>query len=386
MSGHADADVDAGLPHREPWCAFFATCAAGTELALKEELREIGLRRVRADRGGVRFEGPIADGFRACLHSRIASRVLLSIARFPAPDPEALYDGVHAIAWERWLSPRHTLAVRAACRASRLHHTSYVAQKTKDAVVDRLRVVSGARPDVDKRDPDVAIFVHLARNEAGVYLDVSGGSLHRRGWRTAVGEAPLKETLAAALLRLSRWDRARPLVDPTCGSGTLPIEADLWARSAAPGLMRERFGIERWASHDEAERRLFRALREQARDREQPDGPPVFGWDVDPRAVAIAQANARRAGSRARFRRGALGNLAPTDPPAHLIANFPYGVRLGRAGVWQELAKALPRLRGSRLSLLLHDAPPPRILPAPHALHRLFNGALECHLAIWDLR
>ncbi|MDQ3037343.1 MAG: THUMP domain-containing protein, partial [Myxococcota bacterium] len=238
----------------EPWSAFFVTCAAGTELALKDELRELRFRKVRADRGGVRFEGPWADGFRACLTSRIAIRVLAPIARFPAKDGDALYDGVRAIEWERWLSARHTLAVSAVSKASALTHTNFVAQRTKDAIVDRLRDLSGARPSVDRQDPDLAIFVHLAKDEAAVHLDLGGDSLHRRGWRTAIGEAPLKETLAAAMLRIAGWDREGPMIDPTCGSGTIAIEADLWARRVAPGLMRERFGIERWASHDERER------------------------------------------------------------------------------------------------------------------------------------
>jgi putative N6-adenine-specific DNA methylase len=352
---------------------------------LAEELTEIGLRGVRADRGGVRFEGPIEDGFRACLHSRIALRILYPIARFPAPDPDALYGGVHTIPWENWISRRHTLAVRAVSKNSALRHTAYIAQKTKDAIVDRIRAREGDRPDVDKRDPDVVVFLHLADDAATVQLDLSGGSLHRRGWRRTIGRAPLKETLAAAVLRLAGWDRHRPLVDPMCGSGTLPIEADLWARSVAPGLMRERFGIERWVSHDDAERRRFRELREEARSAERAKGPVVLGSDRDPHAIAAARANARRAGSRARFRHASMHELGPTDPPAHVVANVPYGRRCDEGAIWSELAEVLPRLRGVRLSLLLHAPPPPRVLPRPSTIHRLWNGPIECRLMSWDL-
>jgi 23S rRNA (guanine2445-N2)-methyltransferase / 23S rRNA (guanine2069-N7)-methyltransferase len=368
------------------WESFFATCAKGTELVLKEELRELGLRRVRADRGGVRFEGPLTDAFRACLHSRIAVRVLWPIARFSAPDSDALYEGVRAFAWEQVVTPRHTLAVSAISKNSALGHTAFVAQRTKDAIVDRLRGLGGERPSVDKHDPDLGIFVHLAKDEAGVHLDLGGQSLHRRGWRSAIGEAPLKETLAAAILRASGWDRERPLLDPMCGSGTIAIEADLWARRIAPNLARERFGFERWASHDERQRDAMKLLREQARDEELRDGPTVFGSDRDPHAIATAEGNARRAGSRVRWTRMALRDRAGTTPPGHIVSNPPYGIRLTDVdAMWRELAEALPRLAGHRLSLLLQAPPPPGLLPPPATLHAVWNGAIECRLADWDL-
>lgn len=363
---------------------YFATCAAGTELALKQELRELGMHRVRADRGGVRFEGSSRDALRACLGSRIAVRILQPVARIAAPDGDALYEGVRAIEWERWITPRHTLAVSAVSRQSALRHTGFVAQRTKDGVVDRVREREGSRPSVDRRDPDVAIFVHLVRDVASVLLDVSGGSLHRRGWRTAVGPAPLKETLAAAVLRLAGWDRARPLVDPACGSGTIPIEADLWARDVAPGLGRSRFGLERWASHDEQARRAFAELRDMARRAARNQGPFVLGTDVDARAIEVARANARRAASHARLRRAPLRDLAPPRG-ALVLANVPYGRRLHEGDVWRDLEQALPRLVGCRLGLLFERPPPRGLLPHPVATHGLWNGKLPCRLAVWEL-
>jgi putative N6-adenine-specific DNA methylase len=363
--------------------SFFATCAAGTELVLKDELRELRMHKVRADRGGVRFEGTIEHAFRACLSSRIAVRVLLPVARFEARDAAALYDGARAIEWETWLTPGHTLAVSSVSKGSALTHTAFVAQKTKDAIVDRLRDLHGERPDVDREDPDVAVFVHLAKDEASVHLDVSGESLHRRGWRTAIGEAPLKETLAAAMLRLAEWDRASPLTDPACGSGTIAIEADLWARRVAPGLGRDRFGVERWASHSDAERALFRDVREAARAAELRDGPPILGTDSDGKAIATAEGNARRAGSRARFRKARLRDL---EPAPSIVSNFPFGARLEPGEIWSDLAAALPRLGGSRLSLLLRDPPPRGLLPRPIASHRLWNGAIECRLVSYAIR
>jgi putative N6-adenine-specific DNA methylase len=240
---------------------FFATAAKGTEPALRDELRELRLPRVRADRGGVHFEGALEDAARACLWSRVALRVLLEAHTFDAPSGDALYEGVRSIDWTAWLTARTTLAVRATCRSSTLTHSQFVAQRTKDAVVDQLRDRLGARPSVDKEDPDVLLAVHVARDRATLYLDVGGASLHKRGWRARSGEAPLRETLAAAVVRLSGWDRESTLVDPMCGAGTIAIEAAAWAGRVAPGLGRAQFGVERWARHDSPMRAIMARLR-----------------------------------------------------------------------------------------------------------------------------
>jgi putative N6-adenine-specific DNA methylase len=367
---------------------FFATAAKGTEGALRDELRERRFRKVRADRGGVHFEGPHDEGFRACLELRIAVRVLRLLATFDAPDGEALYEGVREIDWGEWLSPRHTLAVRAASKTSALTHTQFIAQKTKDAVVDQLRDRLGARPSVDLDDPDVLLFVHLARDVASVYVDLSGESLHRRGWRTHIEEAPLKETLAAAILRLSGWDRVAPLVDPMCGSGTIPIEAWLWSRDVAPGILRERFGFERWACHDASAARAVASLREEARARMKREGPPILGSDVSEAALVTARKNARAAGAHVRFERQSVRDVRPTDPPGFLVFNPPYGERLpGAPELYQEMAEALRRLRGHTASIL---AGTPEIAHAmrmrPVKELQVFNGPIECRLLTYALR
>src|SRR6266542_4203007 len=214
---------------------FFATCAKGTEGALRRELVALGLRHVRGDRGGVSFEGPLEAGMRACLHARTAMRILLELARFPAPTQEALYEGTRAIAWEEWLTARTTLAVEASVTSSAITHSGYAALKVKDAIVDRLRDKLGARPDVDPKDPDFAVVLHLARGEAAISLDLAGEPLHRRGYRAQTTIAPLKETLAAAVLALGGADPELPFVDPMAGSGTLAIEHALRARRACRG-------------------------------------------------------------------------------------------------------------------------------------------------------
>jgi 23S rRNA G2445 N2-methylase RlmL len=364
---------------------FFATAAKGTEPALRDELRELGLRGVRADRGGVHFEGTVGDAARACLWSRVAIRVLLEVARFEARGADALYAGVRAVAFDRWMTPKTTLAVRATCRSSRLTHSQFVAQKTKDAIVDGLRDRFGARPDVALDDPDVGIAVHLAKDQATVYLDVGGSSLHERGWRPRSGEAPLRETLAAAVLRLSGWDREQPLCDPMCGSGTIAIEAAQWARRIAPGLGRARFGFERWASHDEGEREGMRSLREDALAAVRPDGPLVRASDVDPRAVERTRGNAREAGVDLVLARRDVRDLEPLDPPGFVVTNPPYGERLtSDAGLQEAMTRSLRGLRGHTVALLTADPGLARAMRRdPDRWWILYNGPLECRLLVY---
>src|SRR3990172_9269456 len=189
---------------------FFATCAKGTEGALRRELSALKLRHVRGGQGGVAFEGGLEAAMRACLHARVAMRVVLELASFPADDADALYEGVRAVDWTPWLTARTTLAVEATVRDSGITHSGFAALKVKDAVVDALRDKLGARPDVDPKDPDVRIVLHLARDPAALGLDLAGEPLHKRGYRSGATPAPLKETLAASVLALGRGDLERP--------------------------------------------------------------------------------------------------------------------------------------------------------------------------------
>lgn len=368
--------------------ALFATAAKGTEPALRDELRELRFRGVRADRGGVHFRGSLAEALRAALSLRCAVRVLVELAQFPAASGDALYEGVRALEWSRFLSPRHTLAVRAACRSSALTHTQFVAQRTKDAIVDPMRERLGARPSVDRDDPDVLVFVHVVKDLATVYLDVGGASLHQRGWRAEAREAPLKETLAASILRLSGWDRACPLVDPMCGSGTIAIEAWLWSRDVAPGLARPRLGAERWASFGDAERRALRELREELRARARTDGPAIIASDIDPDAVATARDNAQKAGARIRVERRSVADLAPLDPPGFVVTNPPYGERLeGTRALYAAMGAGFRRLHGHTIVVLTGTPEIPRAIPMrPDHSHAVWNGDIECRLLRYSVR
>jgi putative N6-adenine-specific DNA methylase len=364
---------------------FFASAAKGTEPALRDELRELRFRGVRADRGGVHFEGAWEEGYRACLWSRIAQRVLAPLARFDAASERDLYDGVRSLDFSYAIDSRRTLAVSAACRSSGLTHTHYVSQLTKDAIVDRIRDRTGGRPDVDRRDPDVHIFVHLVRDVATIYLDLAGEPLHRRGYRDAQAEAPLRETLAAAVIRYSGWDRRSPFVDPLCGSGTLLIEAALLARAVAPGLARRRFGFERWAAFGPAESARLNELRVTAREAVRSESPPLVGSDASAQAIEGTRASARRAAVELNLRVASLDALRLPSGPGTLVTNPPYGRRLERgAGLERELSRLIDAHPEWNAALLLSaDDSRTRTHRRPTQVRPVFNGDIECDLRIY---
>jgi putative N6-adenine-specific DNA methylase len=366
---------------------FFATAAKGTEPALRDELRELRFEDVRADRGGVHFEGEASEGWRACLWSRIAIRVLEPISSFSAANEQTYYEAVHGVDLESVLTPKHTLVVSSACRSSRITHTEYLNQLTKDAIVDRIRDRHGARPSVDKQNADVRFFVHLVKDEATLYLDLAGEPLHRRGYRAESAEAPLKESLAAAVVRYSGWDRESPFVDPMCGSGTLAVEAALWAKNVAPGLTRSRFGFERWASFDAGARTRMNELREAARASIRDAVPPVLGRDASERALKLARTAARNAHVDVSFE---VGPLSGFEHPAAgaIVSNPPYGKRLERAlDLPRDLARLVDRHPASFVALLMAaEQPIARTRRKPEAPREVFNGNIECVVRVWGPR
>jgi 23S rRNA (guanine2445-N2)-methyltransferase len=367
---------------------FFATAAWGTEPALRDELRELRMRAVKCDRGGVHFQGDWQHAFKACLHSRIALRVFLPLAEFEASSEQKLYDGVREISWQDHLTTKHTLAVTAFCRSSALTHTNYVAQKTKDAIVDQQRDKYGERSSVDRRDPDVDIFVHLKKDVATVYLDLAGESLHRRGYRKQTIEAPLKESLAASILRLSGWDRKRPFCDPMCGSGTIAIEAALWSRGVAPGLSRDSFGFERWPTHDKTAQETMAELRQQARDQVSSDGPRVMASDIDEQALTAAKANAKAARAKIDFNRKSVMKIEPLSPAGMIVTNPPFGQRLeADRDFYSDLGAAIRKLKQHRVAILLSQRHLERALKLKaEKFQLLFNGDIQCRLVMFEIK
>jgi putative N6-adenine-specific DNA methylase len=345
-------------------------------------------------------------GMAVCLHARVAVRVLLELGRFRAADAAGLYAGARAVPWRDWLTARSTLAVAAEVQGTpALRHSGFAALKVKDAVVDALRDALGARPDVAPRDPDVAIRLHLADGEGRLFLDLAAEPLHRRGYRVAMTDAPLKESLGAAVLALGRVDPELPLVDPMTGSGTLAIEHALAARRIAPGLGRRRFGFQRWPLYEgETVRRAWERLREEARARILPAAPaPIVAADHLPDAVEAARRNAAAAGvaGDVSFEVAAVRDAAPRWPRGTLVANPPYGERLmggqARAGgdraeerrleaLYREMNDAFERFAGWGVVVLSGSPLYARATRRrPVISHRLYNGPLEVRLLRFDL-
>ena len=369
---------------------FFAAASRGTEEVLAQELKQLGIAPVCATRAGVAFGRELIDGYRACLWSRLASRVLMPLASFDAANPDELYGGIHAVDWTAHLGPERTIAVNVAGRHSPIGPSHFIALKAKDAIVDRVREAEGARPDVDKRDPDVRIHLHAGTERVTVSLDLAGQGLHHRGHERARATAPLRENLAAALLHIAGWPETAaevPLLDPMCGSGTILAEAAGMALDVAPGLSRGRLGAEGWRRHDAA---LWRQLRDEARARgQQARGRKVriAGCDASRAAIRTARDYLARAGfaDHVTLDVRELSEARPLwDTPGILITNPPYGERLGEAGelgpLYEMLGDVLKRRFPGWTTWVLggNRALEKRIGLRPASRLVLFNGPIEC--------
>lgn len=366
---------------------FFAASIPGTERVLCDELRELGFASVRLNRGGIPFRGDWREGWRACLESRIAQRIQLLAARFSAPTQDALYAGVRAVDWSEFVSESTTISVSAVCRASAINHSGFAALKVKDAIVDQIREQSGGRPSVDREDADVKVFMHLANDKAAIYLDLAGEPLHRRGYRSMTGEAPLRETLAAAILRMSGWDRKSPLLDPMCGSGTIAIEAAMWSANIAPGLSRKQFGFERWANFGEDEAADLRLLRGELRRAASGSSARIQASDIDEDVLDCARANARAAGVRLSFKHQSVLDLQQSAKAGTVVTNPPYGVRLAKdADFCRQVGSVFSRLHGWRICMLAGEPRYRReISVAPKKTIPISNGDLKCEFLVYDM-
>jgi 23S rRNA (guanine2445-N2)-methyltransferase / 23S rRNA (guanine2069-N7)-methyltransferase len=376
---------------------FSASAPRGFADLLARELTACGARELRERSSGVAFSGTLECAYRACLWSRIANRVFLEVAQFEARDAQQFHAAVCAIDWTAHLAPGATLACDFSGRHPSITHSHFGALKLKDGIVDALRAASGARPDIAPERPDVCVHAHAYGSAITLSIDLSGDSLHRRGYRGAAGEAPLKENVAAGVLLRAGWAELAvqdaPFLDPLCGSGTLVLEAALIGADRAPGLKRDYFGFLRWRAHDAA---LWeRLLREAAsRDRSGEARPlKLRGTDRDPHAIRSARDNAVRAGVQrwVSFDTGLLRDAAPPAAgdaplPGLLCTNPPYGVRLeGR-----EAARAVHRELGAVLRARFQGWNAAVLTGAPELgkelglrawrTHRAWNGAIECRL------
>jgi putative N6-adenine-specific DNA methylase len=425
---------------------FFAVCARGVEPATASELSRLGATAITPGVGGVNFSGDRATLYKACLWLRTATRVLRPLREFAAANADMLYAQTRRVVWEKILDSTKTFAVQATIKGSsrlarqgdaggpgasqrgsgpggpatgrqgerpqgrggqgeqrqggaprgEISHTMFAALKIKDAIVDRLRHEQGSRPNVDRQNPDVIVHAHFEDARCTISLDATGASLHQRGYRDPQAEAPLKETLAAAIIELSGWDGRAPLVDPMCGSGTLVIEAALLSQRVAPGLFREQFAFERWSDHDAP---LWKQLVEEAREAMLDEVPcRLLASDADARAVEAARKSARRAGvdEAIEFVVRPISEAAPGGDPGAaktgvVVVNPPYGERLGNpaelVAVYRTLGATLRQHFGGWTAWVLtgNQDLAREIGISPAASKRLFNGAIECRLLKLDV-
>ena len=365
--------------------AFFASCPRGLETLLAEELAGLGARGTGPVPGGVAFEGDLRICYRANLESRLATRVLERVGRFPYRSERDVHEAALGVKWPEWFSDKQTIRVDVKAIRSPLRSLEFATLTIKDAVCDRFRADRGQRPDVDTRSPDIRIQAFLDKETVAFYLDTSGEALNRRGYRRDAGEAPLKENLAAGIVRLSGWQPGETLLDPMCGSGTLIIEAAMMALAIPPGHARV-FGFERLAGFD---RRCWAEVREAALARRKPVGRlPIFARDRYGEELKKARANLQAAGL-ADCVEIKQADILDTGAPAAagvMIANPPYGERLGEDAA---LAEFYPKLgdtlkkyySGWRCYLFSGDTRLPKLIRLSASKRTpLYNGPLECRL------
>ena len=370
---------------------FFAPCPRGLEAVLAAELTECGASAVTATDGGVHFAGPFTLSYKVNLHSRIASRVLWRVAGARYRTDEDIYRAALALPWPRWFAVEQTIRVNLSAVRSPLKSLDFATLRIKDAICDAFRKHGGTRPSVDTQAPDVRIHAFLTAHELTLYIDTSGEPLFKRGYRTATGDAPLRENLAVGIIRLSGWDGREPFFDPMCGSGTLLVEAALIALNVAPGSQRS-FAFERLKNFDAVHWQQLKTAASVAATAPA-DALPIFGSDLYGDELKNARANIAAAGLADRIQLKQANVLEVPAPAAGgvIVTNPPYGVRLSDddalADFYPQLGNALKqRFTGWRAYILTADPQlPKKIRLAASKRTVLFNGALECRLLEYKL-
>jgi putative N6-adenine-specific DNA methylase len=369
----------------------FLPCAAGVEELLGAEVARIIDVPVDIRRGGVTLQASWRDAQLLNLHSRLTQRVLIQLGWGEYRQEQDLYDAAASVAWEIWFTPRQSFKIEVTAQHSPLKSLNFAALKIKDAIADRFRHKTGVRPDVNTTWPDVRIYAHLTATHLTLYMDTSGEPLFKRGWREDKGDAPLKETLAAAMIAASGWNADAPLYDPCCGSGTIAIEAAQIACHVAPGLNR-RFAFEKLLPFQP---HVWDAIRADADSQRVASTVEIFGSDVAHRMVDFAERNAQRAGvaQAVQFRGGDALQRMPPAPAGVMLVNPPYGERIESGGVanqedfFTQLASHWKKNYAGWTAWVLS---PDLKLPGRMRLKEsrrmpMWNGPIECRLFRFDM-
>ena len=364
---------------------FFAPCPRGLAAPLSDELRELGAANLESSDAGVAFTGPFDIVYTVNLHSRIASRLLWRVAKFPYKAEDDVYNGAHGVRWHTYFNADRTFKVDTNAHRSPVKSLDFITLRVKDAIADQFRAAAGRRPNVDAREPDIRVHVFLDDKTCTLYVDTSGESLFKRGKRDHVGEAPLKKNLAAGILRLAKWQPGTPLLDPMCGAGTFLSEAAEISLGRAAGRSRA-FGFEKLARYNEA---TWQRMLANARKSEKAVEPlPIYGSDLYGRSLGHAVLNLREAGleDAVKLKQVNLLELSAPEPLGVIVTNPPYGVRLGEK---EELAEFYPKLgdalkqRFPNWTAYIFSGDPDIAKLIRLAASRktvLYNGALECRL------
>jgi putative N6-adenine-specific DNA methylase len=364
---------------------YFATCPRGLEALLQAELQVVGAKDIKPTDGGVGFAGELSVCYAANLHSRIATRILMQAGQGRYATEDDLYQAAYKLNWPSWFDVKHDFMVKVTGVKCPLKSLEFATLRIKDAVCDKFRQVVDSRPYIDTKTPAVRIHAYLTADAYVYYVDTSGDALYMRGNRKASIEAPLRENLAAGILQLSGWQAGQPLLDPMCGSGTFLLEACMIALNIAPGLHRD-FGFEKLKNY---ESETWKKVKNAALKNVKPvTFQKIYGSDSDLRAVRIAKQNLEAAGLGAAVQLTQV-NITEVIPPADsgiLVANPPYGVRIGEdeelAELYPKMGEALKRkFAGWNTYFLTNDLRLPKLMRlTPSKRTPLFNGPLECRL------
>jgi len=382
----------------------FAPCPKGLEYLLRDELIALGAPDAREALAGVKFSGDFQFAMRACLHSRLASRILVVLTRFSAPDTDALYEAAKKLPWQEWLGPKHSFIVDVSGSAPGIAHTGFAALRVKDAIIDQHRDHNVERPNIDAENPAVRLRLYLHPHEAAIMWDLCGHALHERGWRTGQGEAPIKENLAAALLLRAKWPeraaRGECFIDPMCGAGTILLEAVAMAANVAPGLKRAEDGNFGYYAHPsytrEAEEIELASAKAAAAEglKALNVAARFYGFDDDATLIAIAKRNLQAAGFSGFVRLSVADARSLKCPPnvsaGLVLGNPPYGERMGNARALVPVYRAVGAMLASEFAgfgaaLISSDT---ELLTAVNLpiikRYAVKNGALDCTLALFD--
>lgn len=370
---------------------YFATVARGLEDIAAAELKNLGAKEVTTSFTGVSFQGNKELLYKVNLWSRIVFRVLVPIAKVKSFNSQQLYRSVQQIDWSEYLDPDMTLAIDCTGKNKQLNHSHFTALQIKKAIVDQQQKHYGRRSDIEPKSPDLLVNAHIDNNRCTISLDSSGASLHRRGYRPAVGLAPLKETLAAALIQLTEWTPEIAFYDPLCGSGTLPIEATLKALSIAPGLYRDRFGFQSWLDYDET---LWDKIVTEANNQQNFTlNAPIIGSDRDFEVLNQAKENAQNCNvvNHIQFLHQNLSEITAPADKGILVCNPPYGERLGNVSELEDLYKMLgdifkQRFTGWTAYILTGSKHLSKKVGLRTAKRiSVYNGSLPCTLLKYEL-